>query len=289
VTERLTEAQCWALFERLFPNGLDDHALVEELAPEGWDQSPLVLVSHPTAEQVYEETVQIRENLRNSLKNEPVSSNEEPPLTLDAVKRDMVDRALNPVEECADLLGCCLWDIFADNHDVMTADRILVDLGSFRSAAGFIADVRHRRSTQEGFGDRGDYIEFYMGTTMVRHRADLMPVYKLIFRRMRQIGLSWRYAHPRLYAIDLSPLRDLAEDDDAPEAIRYDPTENFWLERHLAERRTELAEFRQSVDEAYRACIQNACDGPPPATVRAYQQVYGHDPDGWPPRVEEQA
>lgn len=34
MAERLTEAQCWALFERLFPNGLDDHALVEELAPE---------------------------------------------------------------------------------------------------------------------------------------------------------------------------------------------------------------------------------------------------------------
>lgn len=73
MAERLTEVQCWALFERLFPDGLDDRALVEELAPEGWDRSPLLLVSHPTAEQVYEETVQIRENLRNLLKKEPVS------------------------------------------------------------------------------------------------------------------------------------------------------------------------------------------------------------------------
>lgn len=81
-------------------------------------------------------------------------------------------------------------------------------------------------------------------------------------------------------------------EDDVPEALRYDPTESFWRERQLAERQaerqSELAEFRQSRDEAYRASIQNACDGPPPATVRAYQRVYGRDPDGWPPKVEGQ-
>jgi hypothetical protein len=286
--ERLTEVQCWALFERLFPDGLDDGALVEELAPEGWDRSPLLLVSHPTAEQVYQETMQIRENLRNLLKKEPVPPKEEPPLTLDAVRRDMIDRAPNSREECADLLGCCLWDVFADNHDVVTADGMLVDLGSFRSAAGFIADFRHHRtSTQGDFGNRGDYIKFYMGTTMVRHRADLTPIYELIFRRMLHIGLSWRYVHPRLYAIDLSSLSDLAGGD-ASEALRYDPTESFWRERQLAERQTELAEFRQSLDEAYRASIQNVCDGPPPVTVRAYQRVYGHDPDGWPPKVADE-
>lgn len=158
-------------------NGLDDRALVEELAPDGWDRSPLLLVSHPTAEQVYEETVKIRENLRNLLKKEPVSPTEEPPPTLDAVRRDMIHRAPNPVEECVNLLGCCLWDVFADNHDVVTADGMLVDLGSFRSASGFIADFRHHRNcTQEDIGNRGDYIEFYMGTTMVRHRADLTPM-----------------------------------------------------------------------------------------------------------------
>ena len=288
MAERLTEAQCWALFESLFPHGLDNRALVEELAPEGWDRSPLLLVSHPTAEQVFQETTQIRENLRNLLKKEPVSSKEKPPLTLDVVRRDMIHRAPNPVEECADLLGCCLWDVFADNHDVVTADGMLVDLGSFRSAAGFIANFRHRRtSTQEDLGHRGDYIEFYMGTTLVRHRADLTPIYELIFRRMRHIRLSWRYAHLRLYAIDLSCLPDLAGDD-ALEALRYDLTESFWRERQLAEHQTELAKFQQNLDEAYRDSVQDACDGPPPATVRAYQRVYGRNPDGWPPTVKDQ-
>lgn len=77
---------------------------------------------------------------------------------------------------------------------------------------------------------------------MVRHRADLTPVSELTFRRLRPIGLSWRYVHPRLYAIDLSSLSHLA-DDDTPEAIRYNPAESFWRERELAERQTELASF----------------------------------------------
>lgn len=136
MAERLTEAQCWALFERLFPNGLEDRALVEELAPEGWDRSPLRLVCHPTAEQVYEETLKIRENLRSLLNREPVSFEVSQPLTLDAVRRDMIYREPNPMEECADLLGCCLWDVFADNHEVVSAETTLVDLGSFRAAAG---------------------------------------------------------------------------------------------------------------------------------------------------------
>jgi hypothetical protein len=288
MAERLTEAQCWDLFERLFLNGLSDSALVNELAPAGWDRSPLLLVSHPTAEQVYEETLRLQENLKRLLRKESRSPEKEPPLILDAVRRDMIDRASNPMEECADLLGNCLWDIFSDNHDVVTAEGLLVDLGSFRGAAGFIADFRHRRTcTQDGLGDRGDYLEFYMGTVAVRHRADLTPVYELIFRRMRQIGLSWQYIHPRLYAIDLRSLADLAEDD-TPEALRYDPTERFWREQQLAERQTELAEFRQSLNEDYRASVQDVCNSPPPATVRAYQRVYGRDPDGWPPRVEDQ-
>jgi hypothetical protein len=99
--EQLTDERCWGIFERLFPNGLDDPALVQELAPEGWEQSPFVSVR---------------------------------------------DDQPNPVEECADLLGHCLWDIFSDNHEILTSEGASVHLGSFRYAAGFIGDFRFRRT-----------------------------------------------------------------------------------------------------------------------------------------------
>lgn len=262
--ERLTEEQCWELFQRLFPNGLDDPSLVQKLAPEGWERSPLVLVYHPTAEQVYEETLRFRDNLRR-LRGKTAPPEEEPQITLDALRREMPVDAPKPAEECADLLGCCLWDVFADNHDVCTAKGALVDLGSFRAAAGFIADFRYRRSHSEAWlNERRDYIEFYLGTWMVRRRADLTPVYELIFRRMQQLGLDWQYVHPRLMLVDLRPLHEALESENVLEAARYDPTENYWRERREAARDAEVDELRRNLDEAYResasmhACLPDA-------------------------------
>ena len=185
------------------------------------------------------------------------------------------------------MLGCCLWDVFADNHDVCTAEGVLVDLGSFRAAAGFIADLRQRRSHSEAWvNERRDYLEFYLGTWMVRHRADLTPVYELIFRRMQQLGLDWRYVHPRLMLVDLRPLHEALESENVPEAIKYDPTENYWRERREAARDAEVADLRLNLDEAYRESVEEARHDPPPATVRAYQRVYGRFPAGWPPEGE---
>ena len=284
--ERLTEEQCWELFQRLFPNGLVDPSLVQKLAPEGWERSPLVLVYHPTAEQVYEETLRFRDNLRR-LRRKTSPPEKEPQITFDAFRREMPVDAPKPAKECADLLGCCLWDVFADNHDVCTAEGELVDLGSFRAAAGFIADLRHRRSHSETWlNERRDYIEFYLGTWMVRHRADLTPVYELIFRRMQQLGLDWRYVHPRLMLVDLRPLHEALESENIPEAVRYNPTENYWRERREAACDAEVAELRRNLDEAYKESVAEARHDPPPATVRAYQLVYGRFPAGWPPEVE---
>lgn len=281
--ERLTEEECWELFQGLFPNGLDDPCLVRELAPEGWERSPLALVYHPTAKQVYEETLRLRENLRR-LRGKTAPPEEEPSITLDAFRREMPVEAPNPAEECADLLGCCLWDVFADNHEVRTAKGALVDLGSFRAAAGFIADVRHRRSRLEArLSERSDYMECYLGTWMIRHRADLTPVYELLFRRMQQLGLDWRYVHPRLMLVDLRPLHEALESENVPEAVQYDPTENFWRERREAACDVEVAELRRNLDEAYRESVEHARHDPPPATVRAYRRVYGRFPAGWPP------
>jgi hypothetical protein len=203
--ERLTEEQCWELFQRLFPNGIDDPSLVQKLAPKGWGQSPLALVY----------------------------------------------------------------------------------LGSFRAAAGFIANFRHRlRHSEARLNERREYIEFYLGTWMVRHRADLTPVYELIFHRMQQLGLDWRYVHPRLMLVDFRPLHEALESENVPEAVRYDPTENYWRERREAACNAEAADPRRSLDEAYRESVEETQHDTPPATVRAYQQVYGRFPAGWPPEAE---
>ncbi|HSL05292.1 MAG TPA: hypothetical protein VK901_17320 [Nitrospiraceae bacterium] len=121
---------------------------------------------------------------------------------------------------------------------------------------------------------------------MVQHRTDLTPVYELIFHRMQQLGLDWRYAHPRLMLVDLRPLHEALESENVPEAVRYDPTENYWRERREAARDAEVADLRRNLDEAYRKSREEARHDPPPATVRAYQRVCGRFPAVWPPEGE---
>lgn len=281
--KRLTEAQCWALFAQLFPHGLADACLLQELAPAGWDLSPLLRVYHPTVEQVYEEAVRIHANIQGLLapRGRP---RQNPPPTLEEVRRSHREDPVRPREECADLLARCLWDIFSDNHEVFTSEGSLVDLGSFRSSAGFIADLCNRLEGPEGPAMGGkDYMDFYMGTIWIARRADLAPVYALIFRRLKALGLDWRYVRPRLYLVDLSGLRESLEGGDQPEWVGYDPSEAFAREQEERKRQRELAGLRESLDQAYRESIEEARKGPPPRTVQAYRQVYGRWPGGWPP------
>jgi hypothetical protein len=49
---RLTDEECWRLLLHLFLRGLEDPLLLQELAPDGWEQSPLRLVFHPTVDQM---------------------------------------------------------------------------------------------------------------------------------------------------------------------------------------------------------------------------------------------
>lgn len=280
---RLTEAQCWALFNQLFPDGLADASLLRELSPEGWERSPFVRVYHPTLDQLYEESVRIHANIQSLLtpRGQP---REDPPPSLEEVRSSYQHEPVRPREECADLLGRCLWDIFSDGHEVFTNEGSLVDLGSFRASAGFIAEFFNRSVAAEGAGlGVKDYIDFYMGTAPVGQRADLTPVYGLIFRRLKALGLDWRYVHPRLHLMDLSGLREALQSGDKPEWIGYDPSRAVAREQEERRRERQLAELRESLDKAYRESIQEARRNRPPRIVEAYRQVYGRWPDGWPP------
>ena len=74
------------------------------------------------------------------------------------------------IDEPAELLGLCLWDVFSDNHQVIAADGRVVHLGSFRGSAGVIADFLEGPSGREEMSDDGmwnawdggDDMRFYM-------------------------------------------------------------------------------------------------------------------------------
>lgn len=180
----------------------------------------------------------------------------------------------DPEREVAELVARALWDVFSDNHSVVDSDGAPYDLGSFRASAAFIAEVLGRRHPR--LRGRYGYLDFYMGTALCGHRADLRPVYRWIFERLKKEGCDWRYSFPRLYLVEFS------EREEAEGFLAYDPSDAV---RSSLER-AEMAEERESLAEAlerdHREAIHRARQEPLPASVSAYRAVFGRLPDGWP-------
>lgn len=253
-----------------------------KLAPEGWEQSPLLACFHPSVEQRYEEAVQFHRNLETlrDVRRRPdgvaqVVDSPSPDPTLEEVRHDYRPTPIEPHDEVTELVGLCLWDVFSDNHDVIAADGRFADIGSFRGAGAFLDEhlTRSRDSWREG-----DYLRFYLGTIWISRRADLTPVYALIFHRLRSLGADWVYHFPQLYLAELVP-----SDPGTEQPTRYSVSESAAAELKAQKRRAATAHFRAEIEEMNARAREEAMDCPPPATVRAYCQVYGRDPRGWPP------
>jgi hypothetical protein len=274
-----SDAELHAEFDRLFPHGFAGPDVVRELAPRGWENSPLLAVFHPSVDQLYQEALAMHRNLGELRRpDDPRPVPPEP--TRDEIARDYREHPIEVEAEVRELVGQCLWDIFSDGHEVVAPeDGCVLDLGSFRSSGGFLADVANRQTA----GRRYDYMSFYLGTSWVSRRADLTPVYRMIFGRLRCRGLDWIYHFPRVYAVDFRPLKEALGREGEPDWLNYSPSEALAKEEEQKEHDRELAELRQSLDEAHREAVEEALDAPPPPTVRAYGAVYGHFPGGWPP------
>src|SRR3989441_4025065 len=281
-TERLTDAELHTLFDRLFPEGFAGPDVRAEVAPNGWEQSPLVACFHPSVERVFEERLQFHQNVaalriagsrRTGQAQVETEASAAP--TLEDVRREYEPEPVQADSELTELVGLCLWDVFSDNHDVITADGRVADIGSFRGAGAFLDE--HLTGNREGWRE-GDYLRFYLGTIWINARADLAPVYAMIFRRIRALGGDWVYHFPKLGLVDFGGLRP-----DSELLARYSPSEALAAERKAQKREAEVARLRADLEEINTHARENAMDRLPPVTVRAYRQVYGRDPKGWPP------
>ena len=133
-----------------------------------------------------------------------------------------------------------------------------------------------------GFGDE-------VMLHLIRPESEESPIYRLIFRRLHRLGIDWRYTHPRLSLVDLSGVTgQLEEEEGSSEVYQYDPTESYWRDKELAKHKKEITEMQEELDDVYRESVEQARTSPPPRTVQAYQQIYGHWPVGWPPHADQE-
>ena len=281
---RLTDVAAHALLDRLFPLGVAGPDVLAELAPAGWDQSPLLACFHPSTDQRREESRQFERNLRRlralmsrrtGTEGAEIAPSAE--VTFDANTSQHESTPVRPTEEVTELIGMCLWDVFSDNHEVVTADGRGADIGSFRGASAFL-DEHLPTTTATDAWVVGDYLRFYMGTAWIAQRADLEPVYAMIFRRLRACGADWVYHFPRLYLVDLGRRQETGE-----QRRTYSPNEAIADERAEAAREAEISRTRAELDEANDRASEAAMDRRPPTIVIAYRSAFGRNPRGWPP------
>ena len=194
------------------------------------------------------------------------------------IKGDDRDETEQNIRE---LVGRCLWDIFSDQHEVIATHGRLIDLGSLRRAGEFFADYLNRQTGRRQY----DYMNFYLGSAApwAQQEGDQTPVYELIFGRLKRRGLDWVYHFPQVHLVDFRPLRDLLDREGKPDWENYSPSEALAKEIDDRQRDKEIAEFRDQLEEGRNEAIDEALKHPPPPTVRAYRNVYGHWPQGWPP------
>src|SRR5207244_12435606 len=147
-TERYSDAECQTLFASLFPAGFARKDVLKEIAPEGWPHSTLQFLFHSTLEQFHWERVQLHRNLRN-WPWFPKDRLEEPEPTLESIHADYQDSPVDTTREVRELVAMCLWDVFSNENDVVDRDVRLEDVGSWRGAAGFLADQLNREPGDE--------------------------------------------------------------------------------------------------------------------------------------------
>jgi hypothetical protein len=180
---------------------------------------------------------------------------DEPEPTLESFRAIYQDSPVDCTREMRELVATCLWDVFSNENDVVDQDGRRADIGSWRGAAGFLADQLNRESGESQY----DYMNFYMGSFWVSERADLTPVYEMIFRRLKGGLLDWRYRFPELCLIE------------------------FPSERPDDRKSYELEKVRASLEQAHRQAVDDLRLAPAPAIVLAYRNIYGVLPRGWPP------
>ncbi len=98
-----------------------------------------------------------------------------------------------------------------------------------------------------------------MGSFLVSERADLTPAYEMIFCRLKERSLDWRYSFPKLHLIELP--------SEKPDGAGS----------------RELEKIKAELEEGHRQAIENSKLELVPEIVLAYRNVWGRLPHGWPP------
>ena len=270
--KELSEDVCEALLIEIIQSTPE---LLQTAAPDGFANSQLTLVFHPTPEQQYKEYCRMNENIAGLLRPRKKEEDIKPVESFEEFVKDIKSEPVDEQYEIVSILGDCIWNIFSNNHTVFNANMESYDLGSWRGSGGFIADVINKLNIvpNKSF----DYMDFYMGGIFTNERTDLTPVYEFIFKKLKAKSLDWNYSFPRIGLLSFNN-----KEDDKDDIENYNPEVAIKKQMETEQQQNEINELRQQFAEIYKEEYEEARYKKPSAEIIAYYIVYHHYPKGHP-------
>jgi len=176
------------------------------------------------------------------------------------------------------LIGIAIWDIFSNNHEVISPHYKVYDIGSWRGSGQTISEIINDNfSENESYG----YLDFYMGGFLhVDNDFSLLKIYEEIFRVLKELKCDWNYSFPRTYLVDFKESDSDNEKDNNMENLFYDPNESIEKELAKKKRKEQLNEFQKELDKDFQRRLEKAKKEPLPEIIRAFINVYGYMPKG---------
>jgi hypothetical protein len=270
--KELPDDICEALLIELFKSIPE---LLQTVAPDGFANSSLTLIFHPTPEQQYEEYCRMSKNIAGLQKTLKQQADIKPTISFEEFIKDLKNEPVDEQYEIVSIFGDCIWNIFSNNHTVFNENAESYDLGSWRGTGRFIADVINKLQL---VADKSfDYMDFYMGNIFANERADLTPVYEFIFKKLQAKHLDWQYSFPRMGLFSFNKEEDVKDNIE-----NYNPAEAVKMQLEKEQQQNEINKLQQNFDDIYKAEYEEARYKKPSPEVMAYYNVYHYYPKGHP-------
>jgi hypothetical protein len=193
------------------------------------------------------------------------------------LEQDSLARLID-LQEFYYILGLTIYDIFSNNHEVITNKHELFDLGSFRGSGNFLATFlnEYLPNNKRKYG----YMDFYMGTIWIKNDGDLLPFYEFIFSVLKQKKCDWIYSFPRMHLIDFSNSETETMKHVKPED--YDPESAMKSEFEALQNKRAVEKLQKELDDAFAKQFEEAKYETLIPVVQAYKNIYGCLPQGHP-------
>jgi hypothetical protein len=168
--------------------------------------------------------------------------------------------------EFINLFTNCVWDIFSGNNAVMLGKQ-KIDLGTWKGSAQFLADfVNHYAHSDYHF----DSHDFYCGNIDDIYRSEYLPMYELIFKRLKDSSLDWMIDEDITMALDA----EFGEEMEKTPEMKI----NEELLLGALNENMNADQMKRVQEELNREIKPQNNESDLPVVVQAYKNIYGKLP-----------